>query len=75
MKAVIYVEVDSQAQLTHLWDTLQSSVDSGKLSGYFTLTVENKPCLQPFYRSDLQSMATRLSDCDPVTGQEYGTGA
>ena len=64
MKAIIYVEVDNRDKLERLWDSLQASVDSDDVSGFFTLTIDGKACLQEPIRRDLGKLATLLQGAE-----------
>jgi hypothetical protein len=60
MKAIIYVEVDNRDKLERVWDSLQASVESREVSGFFTLTIDGKACLQEPHRRDLDKLAEVL---------------
>ncbi len=60
MKAIIYVEVDNLDKLERVWDSLQASVESREVSGFFTLTVNGMACLQGHHRRDLEKLAEVL---------------
>jgi hypothetical protein len=64
MKAIIYVEVDNGDKLERVWDSLQASVDSHDVSGFFTLTIDGKACLQEPHRRDLEKLATLLQGAE-----------
>jgi hypothetical protein len=60
MKAIIYVEVDNGDKMERVWDSLQASVDSGEVAGFFTLTLDGQACLQEPHRLDLAKLANVL---------------
>jgi hypothetical protein len=63
-RIVMYMETPEQGEyvkFAKICDTLQELVETNDLAGYFTLTLDEKPCLQEDHRPDLAQLANDVA--------------
>jgi hypothetical protein len=59
--STIYVEFDTPNQHILLYMALQTLVEKGQLSGFFTLTNDGRAVKQPRHRPDLALLAENIA--------------
>jgi hypothetical protein len=64
-RVTMYLEIPVKGEhkrYEQLCDTLQSLVEAHELDGYFTLTFNEEPCVQPDHRPDLSQLADAIAE-------------